>query len=442
MSGARRAVRRRADREAQQAGLTPRQQAIAVELALLLPGKVRAADLPVWSRPVVDTLRETIRGSGTLKTCERVLRGHRGVPSTLKIEWLLLGMLAANWAGFTFVRREILVGLSRLPDPTFGELAPTNKEGNFYTPGLSVFNHQQRRLEEALRDGRLDLGWFEHSWIKVTIPEDIARRILLVAIDTTAFPGWHLTRRYEHEADVRRDLRKRYREIHGEDRPVPEFDTDEMRAFAEQQMGIMFGEDGRMLRCDADPDLRAGRRTPTPKRPKEEYGGFATHIGTTANLPTDSNDGEDGDDDERMPTYVTAVTTTAANADTGPVGAIVAERTHDIAMKGLHLVSDMDFSRKLETYTKPRRQAGDQVHMNFPAPATLVADKPIHVVGRNQATLVVSCGTPFHEHTPKNLLAMPAELFMPGREKDLEHGSHAATTGAGTSSNTTRRPAT
>ena len=71
----------------------------------------------MWSRPVVDTMRQTIRGSGTLKTCEKVLRGHRGVPSTLKIEWMLLGMLAANWQGFTFVRREILVELSQLPDP-------------------------------------------------------------------------------------------------------------------------------------------------------------------------------------------------------------------------------------------------------------------------------------------------------------------------------------
>ncbi len=75
-----------------------------------------------------------------------------------------------------------------------------------------------------------------------------------------------------------------------------------------------------------------------------------------------------------MPTYVTAVTPTAANSDTGPIGETLAQRTRDIAMKALHLVQDMDFSRKLDTYTKPRRQAGDQVHMNFPAPATIAAD--------------------------------------------------------------------
>ena len=415
MSDPRRAIRRRAAREAQRAGLSPRQIDIAAELALSPPGKVRAADLPAWSRPVVDTLRGVIRNSGTLAPCENVLRGHPGVPSTLKIEWMLLGMLAANWAGFTFLRREILLKLSRLPDPHFGELAPRNKKGRYYTPGLSTFNNQQRRLEAALRDGRLDLDWFEHAWIKGSIPEHIALQILLVAIDTTAFPGWHLTQRYEHEADVRRDVRKRYREIHGEDRPIPEFDTPEMRAFAEQEFNIIFGEDGRMERCHADPDLRSGYKTPTAKRPQKRYGGFASHIGATATLPTD-----DDDDDAHTPTYITAVKTTAANADTGPIGDIVAERTHDIAIQSLHLVQDMDFSRK-PTYTIPRRRAGDQIHMNFPAPATRTADKPIHITRRDgtEATLLVSCGTPFHEHTPKNLLALPAELFMKGRKKEL-----------------------
>ena len=416
MSDARRAIHRRAAREAQQAGLSPRQQDIAVELALLLPGKVRAADLPAWSRPVVDTLRGVIRNSGTLAPCEKVFRGHPGVPSTLKIEWMFLGMLAANWAGFTFLRREILVKLSRLPDPVFGELAPVNGEGHYYTPGLLTFNNQQRRMEAALRDGRLDLDWFEHAWIKASIPEHIALQILLVAIDTTAFPGWHLTQRYEHEADVRRDVRKRYREIHGEDRPIPEFDTPEMRAFAEQEFNIIFGEDGRMERCHADPDFRSGYKTATAKRPQKRYGGFASHIGATATLPTD-----DDDDDAHTPTYITAVKTTAANADTGPIGDIVGERTRDIAIQSLQLVQDMDFSRKPHTYTIPRRRAGDQIHMNFPAPATRIADKPVHITRRDgtEATLLVSCGTPFHEHTPKNLLALPAELFMKGREKEL-----------------------
>ena len=416
MTDTRRAIRRRAAREAQQAGLSPRQIDIAMELALSLPGKVRAADLPAWSRPVVDTLRGVIRNSGTLAPCEQVLRGHPGVPSTLKIEWMFLGMLAANWAGFTFLRREILLKLSRLPDPVFAELAPVNGEGNYYTPGLSVFNNQQRRLEAALRDGRLDLDWIEHAWIKASIPEHIALLILLVAIDTTAFPGWHLTQRYEHEADVRRDVRKRYREIHGEDRPIPEFDTPEMRAFAEQEFHIIFGEDGRMERCHADPDFRGGYKTPTAKRPQKRYGGFASHIGATAAFPTD-----DDDDDAHVPTYITAVKTTAANADAGPIGDILGERTHDIAIQPLHLVQDMDFSRKPHTYTIPRRQAGDQIHANFPAPATRTADKPIIITRRDgtEATLVVSCGTPFHEHTPKDLLALPAELFMKGREEEL-----------------------
>lgn len=416
MSGARRAVRRRAALEAKEAGLTPRQQDIAVELALLLPGKVRAADLPPWSRPVVETLRETIRDSGTLGPCNKLLRGHPGKPSTLKIEWMLLGMLATNWQGFTFLRREILVQLSQLPDPLFGQLAPRNKQGQFYTPGLSVFNNQQRRIEEALRDGRLDLDWFEHAWIKASIPEHIALQILLIGIDTTAFPGWHLPQRYEHEADIRRMLRRRYRAIYGEDRPIPEFDTPEMRAFAEEQLGIIFGADGRMERCDADPDQRGGHKTPTPKRPQDRYSGFAVHTGATATYPTD-----DDDDDAHVPTYITAVKTTAANADTGPIGDVIAERTRDIANGALHLVQDMDFSRKLETYTIPRRERGDQVHMNFPAPATKTAAKPIHITRRDktEVTLAVSCGAPFHEHTPKGLLALPAELFMPGREKDL-----------------------
>ena len=416
---ARRTVRKRAAIEAEEAGLTSRQQDIAAELALQPPGKVRAADLPSWSRPVVDTLRGVIRNSGTLGPCNKVLRGHPGRPSTLKIEWMFLGMLAANWQGFTFQRRDILVTLSQLPDPVFGELAPLNKEGRHYTPHLSVFNNQQRRIEKALRDGRLDLDWLEHAWIKASIPEHIALQILLIGIDTTAFPGWHLTQRYEHEADVRRSLRKRYSEIHGKDRPIPEFDTPEMRAFAEQELGIIFGKDGRMERCEADPDQRGGHKTPTPKRPQEKYSGFATHTGATATYPTDDDD--DDDDDAHVPTYITAVKTTAANADAAPIGDVLADRTHDIANRGLHLVQDMDFSRKLDTYVKPRRRKGDQVHSNFPAPATRTADKPICIKRRDgtEATIVVSCGAPFHEHTPKELLALPARLFMPGREKEL-----------------------
>ena len=74
MIGARRALRRRAAREAQRAGLNPRQQAIAVELATLPPGKVLAADLPVWSRPVIDTLRDVIANTGTVERYEKVLR--------------------------------------------------------------------------------------------------------------------------------------------------------------------------------------------------------------------------------------------------------------------------------------------------------------------------------------------------------------------------------
>ena len=165
------------------------------------------------------------------------------------------------------------------------------------------------RLERALRDGSIDLGWLERAFINASIPDHIAILILLIAIDTTAFPGWHLTQRYEHEADVRRDLRKRYREIHGEIRPIPEMDTPEMRAFAEKELGIIIGKDGRMLRCHADPDLRGGYKTPTPKRPQELYSGYASHVAVAAHLPT----ADDGDD-AHMPAYITAATTTAANA--------------------------------------------------------------------------------------------------------------------------------
>ena len=360
MSGARRALRRRAAREAQQAGLNPRQQAIAVELATLPAGKVLAADLPVWSRPVVDTLRDVITNARAVKPCEKVLRGHRGVPSTLKIEWMFLGMLAANWDGFTFLRKDILKTLSKLPDPEFGELAPRKKDGDFYTPRLNVFNNQQMRLEKALRDGSIDLGWLEKAFINASIPDHIAILILLIAIDTTAFPGWHLTQRYEHEADIRRDLRKRYREIHGETRPIPEMDTPEMRAFAEEEFGIIIGEDGRMERCYADPDQRGGYKTPTPKRPQQLYSGYASHISVDAHLPT----ADDGDD-AHMPTYITAVTTTAANADSGPVGKLLTLRTRDIAINATHNVQDMAFSRMLDTYTIPLREAGQQIHMKL-----------------------------------------------------------------------------
>ena len=416
MSGARRALHRRAAREAQQAGLNPRQQAIAVELATLPPGKVMAADLPVWSRPVIDTLRDVIANARIIKPCEKVLRGHRGVPSTLKIEWMFSGMLAANWDGFTFSRKEILKTLSKLPDPEFGELAPRKKDGDFYTPRLTVFNNQQMRLEKALRDGSIDLGWLEKAFIKASIPDHIAILILLVAIDTTAFPGWHLTQRYEHEADIRRTLRKRYREIHGEIRRIPEMDTPEMRAFAEEELGIIIGEDGRMLRCDADPDLRGGYKTPTPKRPQELYSGYASHAAVAAHLPT----ADDGDD-AHMPTYITAVTTTAANADSGPIGELLALRTLDIAINAIHNVQDMAFSRMLDTYTIPLREAGQQIHMNFPAPATKSADGPLVIKRRDktEVTLAVSCGVPFHEHTPKDLLALPADLFEEGKEKEL-----------------------
>ena len=171
-------------------------------------------------------------------------------------------------------------------------------------------------------------------------------------------------------------------------------------------------------RCEADPDLRSGYKTPTHKRPQEKYSGFATHTGATTTYPTDD---DDDDDDAHVPTYITAVKTTAANADAAPIANVLAERTRDIANRGLHLVQDMDFSRKLDTYVKPRRRRGDQVHMNFPAPATRTADKPICIKRRDgtESTIVVSCGAPFHEHTSKELLALPARLFMPGREKEL-----------------------
>ena len=416
MSSARRALRRRAAREAQAAGLSPRQQAIAVELATLPPGKVLAADLPVWSRPVVDTLRDVIADAGIIKPCEKVLRGHRGVPSTLKIEWMFLGMLAANWDGFTFLRKQILVTLSKLPDPEFGELAPRNRDGDFYTPRLTVFNNQQMRLEKALRDGSIDLDWLEHAFIEASIPAHIAILILLIAVDTTAFPGWHVTQRYEHEADIRRALRKRYRKIHGEARPVPEMDTPEMRAFAEEEFGIIIGADGRMERCDADPDFRGGYKTPTSKRPQELYGGYASHVGVSAHLPT-----ADDDDDACMPVYITAVHTTAANADTGRVGTTLTRRTRDIAINAIHNVQDMDFSRKLDTYTIPLREEGQQIHSNYPAPATKSADEPLVVKRRDgsEVTIAVSCGVPFHEHTPKDLLALPADLFTDGHEEEL-----------------------
>ena len=375
-----------------------------------------AADLPVWSRPVIDTLRDVIANARAVKPCEKVLRGHRGVPSTLKIEWMFLGMLAANWDGFTFSRKEILKTLSKLPDPEFGELAPRKKDGDFYTPRLTVFNNQQMRLEKALRDGSIDLGWLEKAFIKASIPDHIAILILLVAIDTTAFPGWHLTQRYEHEADIRRTLRKRYRKIHGETRRIPEMDTPEMRAFAEEELGIVIGEDGRMLRCDADPDLRGGYKTPTPKRPQQLYSGYASHAGVAAHLPT----ADDGDD-AHMPAYITAVTTTAANADSGPIGELLALRTLDIAINAIHNVQDMAFSRMLDTYMIPLREAGQQIHMNFPAPATKSADGPLVIKRRDETevTLAVSCGVLFHEHTPKDLLALPADLFEEGKEKEL-----------------------
>ena len=81
----------------------------------------------------------------------------------------------------------------------------------------------------------------------------------------------------------------------------------------------------------------------------------------------------------------------------------------------------MAFSRMLDTYMIPLREAGQQIHMNYPAPATKSADGPLVITRRDETevTLAVSCGVPFHEHTPKDLLALPADLFVEGKEKEL-----------------------
>ncbi|WP_419945028.1 hypothetical protein [Candidatus Poriferisodalis sp.] len=145
----------------------------------------------------VSELVETITASGVLAYLQRRVKPKRGGGSRLPLLALLVSMLYCAGEGNSYWRLSLTKFIASLHPNDAVRLGVHTFENLEKPITYTIICKQAKRVETALRQGwtdhdgtRCDCQWFIDSMLRASVPAEVARRVLAIAIDSTDFPTW------------------------------------------------------------------------------------------------------------------------------------------------------------------------------------------------------------------------------------------------------------
>lgn len=370
-----------------------------------------AAKLSPYSPYVYRRIQKCIRDVPVIEELHDELRSHPGVPSKLRVSTMFHGMLTANWESHTFLRTHVALALTRMPKDFKEELRLPDRLT------YPTYFKQQRRLEELLRetwslfDFSGHLNQLEEEFMEASVPHEAAAQIEVIAIDESAFIGWHLPENFDVQKEVNKLVGQRYREIHGLSprARVPKMSSPEMREIA-ADIGFPLGEDGRLERTTKDPDTRSGKKSATSKDASKLFSGYSTHKGVSGSSFTVSRNTDKLTIRESVGSYVLASHLVPANVDCGPIGFEMYRRAGKIAKNAKHVIADGGFTDKEKNFSVAVIAEEMNLHRGYHLDYVHDFDVVQFEHERGIENVIESCGDLYHRWMPKHLWPVPKGL--------------------------------
>ena len=354
------------------------------------------------------------------------LHHHPGPKSEIKPAGLVLSWMAANWKQRTFQRTNVGVALGHIPQPIAEDYGLVDSGDIWIPPVYTAIQGQQKRLETKIRDGSVRMEQLEDTMIEASLRGADLDAMGSVSCDTVAFEGWHLTERFDRQAEVNKKVRDHYRKMCGRDLPLAEMDmsSPELIAVA-HELGIPLGEDGRLQRTRNDPDSRSGHKSGTNKRSERGYIGFeSTKVVATCTHTHDPKTGTVILGPAVSP-YVLASYLASANTNVGPISADLMPCALKRATNVEHVLADGGITQKKDSFNTKVIEMGLHLHMTYDSTQVHGGGDIVDIfVGKKKKkkhTVKVHCGELFHINPPKSCLIPPEGYFaLDDKPKDDE----------------------
>ncbi len=367
----------------------------------------------------------TVERSKTLSHIEPKMTGRRGPKVRFPWKALLVCMqLAGTLSSKSYRRSDVTAVLYGLHPVVAQELGVIDEKGKRKMISNKVVNKMHKKLERRLRLGwksgsvRCNMGWFTQSMIKASVPRKIRRSVTAVAVDSTSVPAWARTLCYGKQADLNKDAYARHRKaiLNNPKRPEPELKRRKLAAAA-KKMGLMVGEDGRIIR-GKDRDMRVGWATGTAKTKGHYFVGYELTIVVAVRSISWRGNPCRAKLGSAIPPYILAMSFNPAGTNPGPIGFEAVSQARQIAPNINEVIADRAYTVKREDFVRPLHRLGINVVMDYPK--TTVQQPKGTTLGRRCQNVMMHCGTILLDGIPKNKETPPKHLLRKGREQDLE----------------------
>ena len=272
--------------------------------------------------------------------------------------------------------------------------------------------------------------WFANAMVAASVPRRIRRTVTAVAVDSTPWKAWSVSRTYAKQSDltkqaglkamaiIENDPYARHRRDVLENPDLPEPETRKHKlAAAAKRLGLEVGEDGRIIR-GKDRDMRVGWATGTAKRSGHFFVGYDLHVVVASRTISWQGQPDKFQMGPRMPPYVLAMSLTPAGKNPGPVGYDAVMKAREIAPNIREVIADRGYTLKRESFLRRLHKRDIAVVMDYPQ---RMVDKPTAItVGKRKQPALMHCGTILPVWTPEEWLTPPDRLRRKGNEFELQ----------------------
>ena len=429
-------ARRRLQRAAAAAGLTVA-QFLAWEQRELPDDHPNPGEEPIGSsRNLGLRMIKVVERSGVLPRLEARMHKRLGRKRHVAVKAVLVGMHIAAHRSRSYRRSDISAVLAGLHPAVAAALGLADHNGCPRALRYKTLARTIKTLERLLRWGwfsegvRCDLVWFANAMVAASVPRRIRRTTTAVALDSTPWKGWAVTRTYIKQKDLDKEADpKKFREftqiendayakhrrdfIENPDLPEPESKRHRLAAAA-KRLGIEVGEDGRIIR-GKDRDMRVGWATATAKRKGGFFVGYDLHVVVACRTIAWQGQPDRYQLGPEVTPYVLAMVLAPAGTDPGPVGYDAVMKARKVAPGIREVVADRGYTLKRKSFLRRLHKKDVNVVMDYPQ-RMVKAATPI-TLGKRKQPAMMHCGTILPIWAPKQWLTPPAHLNREGNDE-------------------------
>ena len=424
-----RKARRRLQRAAAAVGLTVT-QLLAWEQRELPDDHPNPGEEPTLSsRDLGVRMIRVVERSGVLAGLEAKMHKRRGRKRRVAIKAVLVGILIAAHRDKSYRRSDVSAALAGLHPDVAAALGLADDSGSPRVVPYKNVARTIKSLEWWLRWGwysdgvHCELGWYSNALVAASVPRRVRRTTAAVALDSTPWKAWAVTRTYMKQSDFDKEANPRKRKeftridadpyaVHRRDfleNPyLPEPEAKRQRfAAAARRLGIEVGEDGRIIR-GKDRDMRVGWATATSKRAGGFFVGYDLHLVVACRTVTWQGRPDKYQLGPAVAPYILAMVLVPAGTDPGPVGYDAVMKARRVAPRIREVVADRGYTLKRESFLQPLHAEDINVVMDYPQ--RMVDDAAPITLGERRQPAMMHCGTILPIWTPERWLTPEAHL--------------------------------